>query len=206
MQANINIGKKSHLGPFLLESPSSWSSRGVLRLHYIQFGGWSFSLRLFQLHQRCPLPFISPQTVTGPLDWPEVCRSASVVFPISPVFFFSLFLFQHGAPHLGFTLPMLLWDVFQPSLSFWEWRTISVKETLLAPTVTPYSESSTWHWGQKPITTTISCSTILSVSLQRLCSSSSLWFCWQKISRAFPVGLPNNLVSSHQKLLWGPLQ
>lgn len=42
------------------------------------------------------------------------------------------------------------------------------------------SQSPTWHWGQKQITTTILCSSLLSVSLQRLCSSSSLWFCWQK--------------------------
>lgn len=42
------------------------------------------------------------------------------------------------------------------------------------PTLTPYSESSTLHWGQKQITTTMLCSPLLSVSLQTLCSTSSL--------------------------------
>lgn len=77
---------------------------------------------------------------------------------------------------------------------------ILIKQTLLAPTVTSYSESSTWHWGQKQITTTMLCCSLLTVSLQRLCSASSLWFFLAKISPVFPVGLPNNLASSHQKL------
>ena len=78
---------------------------------------------------------------------------------------------------------------------------IIIQQTLLAPQWHPFQSLShgTRDRSRSPQTSFL-CSAFLSVSFQMFCSSSSSVILLAKNSRVFPMGLPNKLVSSYQKL------